>query len=157
MHLDNILLLNQSILFLCFLSCSPTTLMKSRLLLDPCLPVDMVDKVKVKQSVVSFKGTGNYLHCKQILLSLVNHTTPCLKPPCSMNGVFQPEINFENSEYYGFSEFYYSMEDVLRMAGPYDYSKFEHAASEYCGTTWSTLERWYKENLFPFADKHRFK
>ena len=38
------------------------------------------------------------------------------------------QINFANSEFYGFSEFYYSMEDVLRMAGKYDYMKFSRAA-----------------------------
>ncbi len=45
-----------------------------------------------------------------------------------MNGVFQADINFHNSEFYGFSEFYYTTEDVLRIAGPYDYVRFQTAA-----------------------------
>ena len=51
-----------------------------------------------------------------------------MKEPCYMNGVYQPEIDTSSSEFYGFSEFYYSMEDVLRMGGPYNYNKFEAAA-----------------------------
>ena len=45
-----------------------------------------------------------------------------------MNGVFQPDIDFNSSEFYGFSEFYYSMEDVLRIAGHYNHDRFSAAA-----------------------------
>ena len=31
-------------------------------------------------------------------------------------------------QFYGFSEFYYSMEDVLRMAGAYNFRSFAEAA-----------------------------
>ena len=65
-------------------------------------------------------------------------------------------IRFRNSEFYGFSEFYYTMEDVLRMGGPYEYMKFQKAATEYCGTKWDTLQSWYEEKLYPKADERRF-
>lgn len=41
---------------------------------------------------------------------------------------FQAPINFSNSEFYGFSEFYYCMEDVLRIGGQYDSEKYSQAA-----------------------------
>ena len=66
-------------------------------------------------------------------------------------------IYFRNSEFYGFSEFYYTMEDVLRMGGPYEYMKFQKAATEYCGTKWDTLQSWYEEKLYPKADERRFR
>lgn len=42
-----------------------------------------------------------------------------------MNGIYQANINFNNSEFYGFSEFWYSMEDVYRVGGHYDSIKFD--------------------------------
>lgn len=40
----------------------------------------------------------------------------------------QAPINFSNSEFYGFSEFYYCMEDVLRIGGQYNSDKYSQAA-----------------------------
>jgi Golgi nucleoside diphosphatase len=45
-----------------------------------------------------------------------------------MNGVHQPPIVFRNSEFYGFSEFWYTMEDVFRIGGLYGSKKFEEEA-----------------------------
>ncbi|KAK0137243.1 Ectonucleoside triphosphate diphosphohydrolase 7 [Merluccius polli] len=42
----------------------------------------------------------------------------------SPRGVYQAPIDFNNSEFYGFSEFYYCMEDVLRIGGQYDSLKY---------------------------------
>lgn len=42
--------------------------------------------------------------------------------------VFQAPINFSNSEFYGFSEFFYCTEDVLRLGGQYDSEKYSRAA-----------------------------
>ena len=59
---------------------------------------------------------------------LLNQSAPCAKEPCSLNGMYQPPIDYADSEFYGFSEFYYSMEDVLRMAGKYNVKSYQHAA-----------------------------
>lgn len=40
----------------------------------------------------------------------------------------QAPINFSNSEFYGFSEFYYCMEDVLRIGGQYNSEKYSKAS-----------------------------
>ena len=42
---------------------------------------------------------------------------------------FQAPINFGNSEFYGFSEFFYCTEDVLRLGGRYDSQRFSRAAA----------------------------
>ena len=73
-------------------------------------------------------------------------TMPCVKEPCSINGAFQPEINVNNSEFYGFSEFYYSMEDVLRIAGQYDYKKFEQAAQVLAKKPTSSIQYYQDDN-----------
>ncbi len=43
------------------------------------------------------------------------------------------------------------------MGGPYEYMKFQKAASGYCATNWDTLRGWYEKKLYPKADKNRFR
>ena len=76
----------------------------------------------------SFIGTGDYLECKARLEPLLNRSVSCSQDPCSFNGVHQPEIDFVTSHFYGFSEFWYTMEDVYRGGGPYKISVFEKLA-----------------------------
>lgn len=57
-----------------------------------------------------------------------NASIPCEQAPCSMNGVHQPMISFHNSEFYGFSEFWYTMDDVFRIGGIYNFEKFKFEA-----------------------------
>lgn len=47
---------------------------------------------------------------------------------CPAAGINVPAIEFERSAFYAFSEFWYSMEDVLRIGGPYIYDKFRAAS-----------------------------
>lgn len=73
----------------------------------------------------------------------------------SLNGVYQPAVHFQNSEFYGFSEFYYCTEDVLRMGGDYNAAKFTKAAK----VKWSgeklliqhnySVEAFYSDSLAP--------
>jgi len=124
---------------------------------DPCLPLDMPETISHNGHTVTLRGTGQFTECLEKVRPLVNASRGCMKEPCSMNGIFQPEINFDESEFYGFSELYYTTEDVLRMAGPYADTRFQEAAMDYCGTKWETLQRWYSENLYPKADENRFR
>ena len=96
---------------------------------DPCLPKHMLDTVTLEDGRhMTVEGTGNWLHCQDASRSLLNQSVTCMKKPCSINGVFQPEIDYYNSAFYGFSEFWYTMEDVMRMGGHYDYNQFSKAS-----------------------------
>ncbi|KAJ8316922.1 hypothetical protein KUTeg_004826, partial [Tegillarca granosa] len=97
-----------------------------RVIPDPCLPVGLLQESLDNSHF--FKGTGEYKVCQASLVPLLNLTGICEQKPCSMNGVHQPEISFHNNEFYGFSEFWYTMEDVYRIGGLYDSEKFESAA-----------------------------
>jgi hypothetical protein len=60
-------------------------------------------------------------------------------------------------EFFGTSEFFYTMRDTLRIAGRYSASDFSKRAQDYCKTDWSLLEERFKQNLYPYADQHRLR
>lgn len=74
-----------------------------------------------------FVGTGDYEACKEAVEPLMNLTVTCAKRPCSLNGVHQPHIDL-SAEFYGFSEFWYSTEDVFKIGGHYNHEEFEDKA-----------------------------
>lgn len=121
---------------------------------DPCLPIDL--SYEIKKGYI-LEGGGNYTACQSSLIPLLNLSTPCEQDPCSMNGVHQPPIVFRNSEFYGFSEFWYTMEDVFRIGGLYGSKKFEEEAKRFCSTNWITLLAWYEQKLYPQAEEKRFR
>ena len=119
---------------------------------DPCLPLGLHHKSADRvHHETYFVGLGDYNKCKMNLLPLLNLTVPCQKQPCSMNGIYQANINFSNSEFYGFSEFWYSMEDVYRMGGHYDATKFDKMSnvslfSFSASFTQKLLDIWVEKN-----------
>ncbi|KAJ8263165.1 hypothetical protein COCON_G00156220 [Conger conger] len=123
--------------------------------LDPCLPVDLQDEVGPSGQRVHLRGMGDFNLCRQLLLPFLNHTNDTQS---SLNGVYQPPIDYRNSQFYGFSEFYYCTEDVLRMGGGYNATKYSRAAKSYCATQWRTLKEHFDRGLYAsHADLHRLK
>lgn len=97
--------------------------------LDPCLPLDLKDEIQQNGQTLYLRGTGDFDLCRETLQPFMNKTN---ETQTSLNGVYQPPIHFQNSEFYGFSEFYYCTEDVLRMGGDYNAAKFTKAAKVTC-------------------------
>ena len=103
---------------------------KHKAVSDPCLPPGMPLTTEDDDGTKrNFIGSGNYYECKARLEPLLNRSVPCSHAPCSFNGVHQPEIDFIRSHFYGFSEFWYTMEDVYRMGGIYKFKTFEKQAA----------------------------
>ena len=103
---------------------------KHKAVSDPCLPPGMPLTTEDEDGTKrNFIGSGNYYECKARLEPLLNRSVPCTHAPCSFNGVHQPEIDFIRSHFYGFSEFWYTMEDVYRMGGIYKFKTFEKQAA----------------------------
>lgn len=94
-------------------------------LLDPCLPTDLQDEVGPATQKLYLRGTGDFDHCRQLLQPFLNRTN---ETHSSLNGIYQPPIDYPNSQFYGFSEFYFCTEDVLRMGGDFNSSKYASAA-----------------------------
>ncbi|KAL4231585.1 Ectonucleoside triphosphate diphosphohydrolase 7 [Mactra antiquata] len=109
----------------------PETVYPFRNIPDPCLQKGLTLPARdnyIDNEEITFMGTGDYHKCQESLHVLLNLSQPCEVAPCSMNGVHQPPISFKNSEFYGFSEFWYTMEDVYRIGGLYEHDVFEAQA-----------------------------
>ena len=125
--------------------------------MDPCLPVNYLENVTLPinpdqftvgneddstqrelreqlrsdSNTVYMKGTGDWEKCYESLKPFASSKesySKCASSSCPDAGIKVPSIQFESSEFFGFSEFWYSMEDVLRMGGPYMANKFHDAA-----------------------------
>uniref|UniRef100_A0A7N8X3C1 Ectonucleoside triphosphate diphosphohydrolase 7-like n=1 Tax=Mastacembelus armatus TaxID=205130 RepID=A0A7N8X3C1_9TELE len=122
--------------------------------LDPCLPVSLTDTVVRDNRTLYLRGQGDWTRCQDAVRPFMGLHNGTMSP----GGVYQAPINFSNSEFYGFSEFYYCMEDVLRMGGQYNSEKYSRAAMDYCSTKWSTLKERLDNKLFSQqADISRLK
>jgi len=97
---------------------------------DPCLPIGYREQVTSPSGdqVITLHGTGIYDDCKNKLRHLLNLSTPCVREPCALDGTYLPEIDYRHSQFYGFSEFYYTMEDLLHIGGAYNYRQFQTLA-----------------------------
>ncbi|XP_061686903.1 ectonucleoside triphosphate diphosphohydrolase 7-like [Syngnathoides biaculeatus] len=132
-----------------------TGLSQDKPYLDPCLPKALSHTVVRDNRTLHLRGLGSWARCLEAVrpfLGLRNGTM------AAAGGVYQAPINFSNSEFYGFSEFYYCMEDVLRIGGQYDSDKYSKAATSFCATEWSTLKQRLEKKLFSQqADLDRLK
>ena len=88
----------------------------------------MTDDGFHKKRHYDLKGTGRFRECQADIIQLLNSSIPCKRKPCSLNGVHQPAIDFKNAEFYGFAEFWYSTQDVLRLGGHYEGDKMDQMA-----------------------------
>ncbi|KAI4794934.1 hypothetical protein KUCAC02_031728 [Chaenocephalus aceratus] len=128
--------------------------------LDPCLPLSLQDSVVRENRTLSLRGQGDWTRCQEAVRPFLGIHNGTMSPGESTRYQLQPfaPINFSNSEFYGFSEFFYCTEDVLRLGGQYDSRKYSKAAMDYCATKWSTLKQRLDNKLFSQqADISRLK
>ncbi|KAM7009628.1 ectonucleoside triphosphate diphosphohydrolase 7-like [Tautogolabrus adspersus] len=131
-----------------------TGLSEDKPYLDPCLPAGLSDTVVRVNHTLYLRGQGDWTHCQEAVRPFLGLHNGTMSP----RGIYQAPINFSNSEFYGFSEFFYCTEDVLRLGGHYDSEKYSQAAMEYCSTKWSTLKQRLDNKLFSQqADMGRLK
>ena len=117
---------------------------------DPCLPRDFANtsplpfhpdayalpehhKAQIKAASALYSlGTAEWDACyeslKEFTKSREKFSNCETAAHCPDAGIKVPTIQFGNSEFFAFSEFWYSMEDVLKMGGRYLPSKFKNAA-----------------------------
>lgn len=140
---------------------------------DPCSPFGLNENITISIDVDNLKtgiepvqnsqnvilnGSGDWEKCYEILTEFTKSREIYYKPcssddqSCPNSGIKMPPIPIENSEFYGFSEFWYTMEDVIGMGGKYDYQKVSKAAKDFCAENWTEIQRKY-----PNIDQERLK
>jgi len=98
---------------------------------DVCLPLSRSEHISRGNLTVTVHGDGNLELCRKKLLQLLSickNASSTRKRNCVLNGFRRPSVSFVNSKFYAFSEFYYTMEDILRMGGKYNSVRFQLAA-----------------------------
>ena len=96
----------------------------------PCLPPDLTENTTIGDHPVKLKGVGNFDGCRRALrplLSADQATPPCFDGPCP-DSFLRPSVEYRHLEFYGLSEFWYSMHDVLLVGEDYSKAEFERAA-----------------------------
>jgi len=86
-------------------------------------------------------------------VSIVHHYYLLMK--LNVNVDNQPEINYNSQDFYGFSEFWYTMQDILKIGGPYTQLTFLNASKNYCDSHWDDIQRWYDPKTYPNANLNR--
>jgi len=144
---------------------------------DPCRPLGMMDNISltldmenlnIEQSLkdmltqtqtVYFYGTGEWDTCFAQLKNFTKTADRFLlcKESCPDPGMRTPPIQFDNSEFYGFSEFWYSMNDVLGMGGQYMFNKYRQASTDFCSAEWHLSWAKYMQGSFPNSDVERLE
>ena len=100
---------------------------------DPCLPLGNHANVTVKGDIViSLVGEGNYSACKSAVVAMLskNHSgqADCIGKDCSVKPLQEPLFSYKTLPFYGTSEFWYTMHDVLHIGGQYQYEQFQQSA-----------------------------
>ncbi|XP_052533791.1 ectonucleoside triphosphate diphosphohydrolase 7 [Tympanuchus pallidicinctus] len=123
--------------------------------LDPCLPMGLDDTITRGSQTLYVRGRGDWQACALLLHPLLAGSNSSQD---SLIGAYKAPIDFSNSEFYGFSEFFYCTEDVLRLGGRYSARAFISAAQEYCSQSWEVLTQRFQSGLYSaHADEHRLK
>jgi len=124
---------------------------------DVCLPLDCSEHIARGNSSAIVYGVGSLELCRKKLLPLLNMSS-CKTVSsssainCVTGGFQRPSISFINSKFYAFSEFYYTMEDILRMGGKYNSVRFQLAA-QVCllHSVYRTLHSKFEWTLFDIS------
>lgn len=144
---------------------------------DPCLPIGMKNNITVdlnlealtidqavkeklhdKQTVFLY-GTGDWEACYAQLQDFTRTPDKFIncQENCPDQAMRAPPIEFDNSEFYGFSEFWYTMEDVLNMGGKYIFDKYQAASKDFCSTKWHLSWTKFLQGQYPKSDAERLK
>jgi Golgi nucleoside diphosphatase len=109
---------------------------------DPCLPKGLLHE----ESNMTLLGTGDFESCLKNARPLLNKSVSCREPPCLINGIHTPPLDYIQKQYVGISEYWYSTHDILGISGGYKYSEFEHLALQFCSQEWDHIKHKYDSN-----------
>lgn len=116
---------------------------------DPCLQDGLSSDESGGNNVATFVGTGSFQECYSAISPLLNKEKQCKEDPCLFDGVHAPISDFQNHQFIGVSEFWYSTFDVYNLGGEYDYTSLKDATERFCGTDWSKILEQFNQDQYP--------
>ncbi|CAJ0954213.1 unnamed protein product, partial [Mesorhabditis belari] len=126
---------------------------------DECLPVNL-QQLATNDDGSQFmkKGVGDWDSCVNRLSALIDpgSSQTCL-PQCFFGNVAAPELNLSEMQFFGFSEFWYSVDNVLQLGGQYNYSQVTEKSRQFCNQRWSVIQSQWRSKLYPKADEDRIR
>ena len=124
---------------------------------DPCLPVgltlstktDMLLPDKVLGKEPHLIGTGKFDECLSSSYVLLNKTATCNDPPCLLDGIHVPAIDFDVNHFVGVSEYWHTTHEVFEMGmkdKAYDFNTYQTRVKEFCTRDWNSISKDIKDN-----------
>lgn len=100
---------------------------------DTLMPEDIIHSKTLSiqgnpNAVVIFRGTGDITTCQTMQQRLLKKTATCERQPCSMNGVYQPMLNFDQTKFYAMSEYWYTAAHMMDKVDVYGSNEFHRFA-----------------------------
>nr|CAD2123792.1 unnamed protein product [Meloidogyne enterolobii] len=136
---------------------------EKEIILDGCLPKDFLKLTSIEdedgQQFVR-KGDGQWDNCVQDIATLIfdKHKECPKTKKCFFGGVKIPKgVSLSDFELYGFSEYWFSVDDVLSLGGIYDHDIFEEKAKQFCRQTWREIKKKVRAKQYPKADRDRIE
>uniref|UniRef100_A0A914KGR6 Uncharacterized protein n=1 Tax=Meloidogyne incognita TaxID=6306 RepID=A0A914KGR6_MELIC len=136
---------------------------EEEIILDGCLPKDFLKLTSIEdedgQQFIR-KGDGQWDNCVQDIATLIfdKHKECPKTKKCFFGGVKIPKgVSLSDFELYGFSEYWFSVDDVLSLGGIYDHDIFEEKAKQFCRQTWREIKKKVRAKQYPKADRDRIE
>ncbi|MCJ1316141.1 Golgi apyrase [Xylographa vitiligo] len=118
---------------------------------DPCLPVglsittkgDMLLPDSILGKEPALVGTGKFDECLSSSQVLLNKTVACIDPPCLINGVHVPAIDFDVNHFVGVSEYWHTTHEIFEMGfkdKAYDFRTYQTQVKQFCGEDWTAIQ-----------------
>jgi len=119
---------------------------------DPCLPVGLLVKpngeeisvgsAEASDAKVHLIGTGAFEECLRSTYPLLGKDKQCNDPPCLLNGVHTPAIDFDVNHFVGVSNFWHITHEVFAMAHKdqaYDLETYQKQVVDFCSRDWKDI------------------
>jgi Golgi nucleoside diphosphatase len=120
---------------------------------DPCLPRGIATKktgeeiapgsADLEGKEAHLIGTGMFPECMKRTYPLLEKEKACSDPPCLLDGVHTPNIDFNVNHFVGVSEFWHTTHSVFsdsHKQKAYDFKTYQKQVEEFCSQDWKSLE-----------------
>ncbi|KAE9419452.1 hypothetical protein Angca_002561, partial [Angiostrongylus cantonensis] len=130
---------------------------------DECMPVNLQKVINRSDgSMFVRKGIGDWDGCVKRLAQLLKNLEAArpkslCKPNCFFGNVAAPMVSLSMIKLYGFSEYWYSLDEVLSLGGHYNHTVISEKSKHFCSQRWSAIQAAARRKLYPKSNEDRLK